>query len=181
MDTRGEILVVARDLFASKGYEQTSLREIADRVGLTKASLYYHYPSKQALLHAIVAPLVAQWREVVENGEKLECTPDNVRLVLTRCLDALLGHRGAAGIFLRDAAAVFGAVQPLWEDLLGLSLRLQSWLAGPAASTADRIRAAAAAEVLGACLTSSAGVPDATEDELRRTLLDAAAAVLQLD
>ena len=51
-DTGARIRAVALDLFSSQGYEQTSLREIADRVGLTKASLYYHYPSKQALLLA---------------------------------------------------------------------------------------------------------------------------------
>ena len=60
-DTKAEIHRAALELFSAKGYEKTSLREIAERVGLTKASLYYHYPSKQALLLDLIQPLV-QWK-----------------------------------------------------------------------------------------------------------------------
>jgi AcrR family transcriptional regulator len=53
-DTKADIHRAAVELFSSKGYDKTSLREIAERVGITKASLYYHYSSKQELLQAIV-------------------------------------------------------------------------------------------------------------------------------
>ncbi len=43
---RERILDVALELFTEQGYEKTSLREIADRLGVTKAALYYHFPSK---------------------------------------------------------------------------------------------------------------------------------------
>ncbi|KOX18384.1 TetR family transcriptional regulator [Nocardiopsis sp. NRRL B-16309] len=45
------------ELFARQGFEKTSLREISERLGVTKAALYYHYPSKNDLLTALVAPL----------------------------------------------------------------------------------------------------------------------------
>jgi AcrR family transcriptional regulator len=51
--TRERILDVALDLFVEKGYEQTSLREIAERLGVTKAALYYHFPSKADILIAL--------------------------------------------------------------------------------------------------------------------------------
>jgi AcrR family transcriptional regulator len=178
VDTRAEIRAAALELFAAKGYEQSSLREIAEKVGLTKASLYYHYPSKQALLRAIVEPLTAEWARVVDDAERLPPTAANVRAVLSDCLDAMLDHRGAAAMFARDAVAVFAEIEPLWRDLLALSVRLQSWLAGPDPSTADRIRAMASAEVLGACLSSSLFAPEASDEEVRGVLLDAALAVL---
>jgi AcrR family transcriptional regulator len=51
--TRDRILDVALDLFAEEGYDQTSLRQIADRMGFTKAALYYHFPSKTDMLMAL--------------------------------------------------------------------------------------------------------------------------------
>src|SRR5579863_3643512 len=51
--TRARILDVALDLFIEKGYDKTSLREIAGRLGFTKAALYYHFPSKQDILMAL--------------------------------------------------------------------------------------------------------------------------------
>ena len=45
-DTRSRVQEVALELFAEQGYEKTSLREIAERLGVTKAALYYHFKSK---------------------------------------------------------------------------------------------------------------------------------------
>jgi AcrR family transcriptional regulator len=51
--TRGRILDVALDLFTEKGFDRTSLREIADELGVTKAALYYHFASKDDILMAL--------------------------------------------------------------------------------------------------------------------------------
>lgn len=179
-DTRAAIRDVALELFSTRGYEQTSLREIAERVGLSKASLYYHYPSKQALLLDLIQPLLDRWRATAEHAESLPHTPDNVRVVLDRSLHDVLVHRPAASLFVRDTAAVIAAVTPIWEELLDLNRRLLTWLAGPEPSTDDTIRAIAAMEVLGAALTSTAYLPDVTDDKLRAPLLESACAVLRL-
>ena len=179
-DTRDTIRQVAVELFSRHGYEKTSLREIADRVGLTKASLYYHYPSKQALLLAIVEPLIAEWRSVADKTEALPNTPANVRLVLRESLDVLLRHRPIAGLFLRDTAAVVAEIGSLFQELLDLNRRLHTWLAGPAPSAADRVRAIAATELLGTALGWSPFLTEVSDDEMRTVLLDSAAAVLRL-
>lgn len=179
-DTPATIRAVALEMFSTRGYEQTSLREIAERVGLTKASLYYHYPSKQDLLLDIIGPLVRAWERTADHAESLPHTPANIRSVLGGCLDALLGDRAAAAMFVRDVAAVVAAVAPIWDRLLDVHTRLHTWLAGPDPGTGDTIRAIAAMEVLGAAIGSTAQLPHVSDDELRRTLLDAAAAVLRL-
>ncbi len=51
--TRERILDVALDLFVRKGYAETSLREIAAALDLSKAALYYHFASKQDILLAL--------------------------------------------------------------------------------------------------------------------------------
>ena len=57
-NTRDEILKVALDLFSVNGYEATSISQIADAVGIRKASLYSHFSSKQEILDNVVAAVL---------------------------------------------------------------------------------------------------------------------------
>src|ERR1044072_2115642 len=144
---RETIRGVALEFFWTKGFEQTSLREIAERVGLTKASLYYHYSSKQALLLAVVEPVLLGWRAIADDAGSLEHTPASVRHLIERCLDVLLRNRAIVGVFQRDPAGVAVVAKSLWEDSLELGRRLVSWLAGPTPTMTDQLRAVAAMEV----------------------------------
>jgi AcrR family transcriptional regulator len=179
-DTRETIREVALQLFSTRGFDQTSLREIAEQVGLTKASLYYHYPSKQALLTAIVSPLVDGWRSVTLDVDGMAHTPDNVRLVLTKILDVMLENRSLAGILLRDPAGVIAAAGMLWQDLIDMGTQLTTWIAGPEPTMAERLRAIAAMEVLGAVLSSMTYLKEEVSDEeMREVLLDSALGALR--
>jgi AcrR family transcriptional regulator len=177
---RSTICDVAMKLFARLGYEKASLREIADQVGMTKAALYYYYPSKQALLVAIVEPLITQWRAVADRAETLPHSQANVRLILGECLDVLLRHRTIASLFMHDAAAVVQAIGTQFNQLLELNMRLHGWLAGPSPTPQDRVRAVAATEVLSAALGWSPFVTEVSDEEMRAALLDAATAVLRI-
>jgi AcrR family transcriptional regulator len=179
-DTKARIRAVAVELFTAQGFEQTSLREIADRVGMTKASLYYHYPSKQALLLSLVEPLVDDWRRTVEGAEDMPHNPGNLRLVLGQFLDIMLRHRNACALFMRDGAAVLAAIEPIWQEVIDLTKRLNIWLAGPDPTDVDRIRAIAATETMGAAITSGFVIDHVAETVLRQTLLECASAVLDL-
>jgi AcrR family transcriptional regulator len=53
-DTRARIQQVALNLFTEQGYEKTSLREIAEHLGVTKAALYYHFKSKEELFESFI-------------------------------------------------------------------------------------------------------------------------------
>ena len=53
-NTREEILEAALDLFAVHGYEATSISQLADAVGLRKASLYSHFANKRDILDTVV-------------------------------------------------------------------------------------------------------------------------------
>lgn len=180
--TKGRIKIVAVELFTERGYEKTSLREIADRVGITKASLYYHYPSKQALLLDIVEPLLQDWADSVAAAERLAHTPANIRRVLERQIDVMLRHRDATAMFMRDVTAVVTAVAPKLENARQLSVRLCTWLAGPDSSPDQVIRSLAAVEALCAPLSVAASWPElvVNDDEVRRVVLDVAGLVLGL-
>ncbi|HKN98209.1 MAG TPA: helix-turn-helix domain-containing protein, partial [Pseudonocardiaceae bacterium] len=57
-DTRSDILAAAHELFTQRGYQHTSLREIAARLGLTKTAVLYHFATKQDILLALTQPLL---------------------------------------------------------------------------------------------------------------------------
>ena len=57
-ETRSEILAVASELFGRYGYQRTSLREIAARLGVSKAAVLYHFPAKADILAALAQPLL---------------------------------------------------------------------------------------------------------------------------
>ena len=62
-NTKQEILKASLELFSVQGFEATSISQIADAVGIRKASLYSHFDSKQAILDAIVKEVLQQYGE----------------------------------------------------------------------------------------------------------------------
>lgn len=61
-DTRGRIVAAAFELFAERGYHAVSVRDIAAAVGIKDASLYNHFPGKQAIFDAVLAEQVERMR-----------------------------------------------------------------------------------------------------------------------
>ena len=176
-DTKAAIHRAAVDLFSSQGYDKTSLREIAEQVGITKASLYYHYSSKQELLRAIVGTFLDDVFAVLRKVEDLPWSPENERQLLAAYVDVVIAHRSTGPTLMRDIAAVLAAFGDDLDILIAQSRRFQLWLAGPDPTPADRLRAAAAVETIGAAMSAELdlGVSDA---EIRAILLDAASAIL---
>ena len=68
----GEVLDKAAALFAERGFAATSLKDVADAVGLSRSSIYYYYPNKEALLaeliRGVTLPIATMLREVAETG-----------------------------------------------------------------------------------------------------------------
>jgi AcrR family transcriptional regulator len=121
--TRARILAAAWELFEERGYASTSIRDIADHVGMTKAALYYHFPAKQDILDALVTPLVegldtitesASGEQSIDRGQVLE----SVIELFTR----------ASAIMATDPSALKETSARL--DIQGRFHRLQRALAG---------------------------------------------------
>ena len=61
--TKQEILDAALELFSVQGYEATSISQLADAVGIRKASLYSHFENKQAILDALMQTTLEQYEK----------------------------------------------------------------------------------------------------------------------
>jgi AcrR family transcriptional regulator len=64
-DTRSRIQEIAFRLFTEQGYEATSLREIAEELGVTKAALYYHFRTKEDIVTGMVDDRLEELEELL--------------------------------------------------------------------------------------------------------------------
>jgi AcrR family transcriptional regulator len=103
--TRDRILEIALDLFIEKGYDKTSLREIADRLGFTKAALYYHFASKGDILMALHQRMHRLLGDVLGETAAEPTTPELWARILDSAVDAALANRRLFLMHERNRAA----------------------------------------------------------------------------
>ncbi|MET8449481.1 TetR/AcrR family transcriptional regulator [Streptomyces sp. NPDC005209] len=99
-NTRQRIQDVALELFAEQGYEKTSLREIAERLDVTKAALYYHFKTKEEIIVSLFEDLTKPIGDLIEWGGKQPRTLETKHEIVRRYSQALV-----------DAAPLFRFMQ----------------------------------------------------------------------
>ena len=104
-DRRSDILEKAAHLFGSKGYGRTSMRDIAGAVGILPGSMYYHFPSKEALLAAIHEEAVTRAIAAVEAAVARHDDPwDRLEAAAAAHLGLLLTGGALAAVIARGPA-----------------------------------------------------------------------------
>ncbi|KOV79267.1 TetR family transcriptional regulator [Streptomyces sp. NRRL WC-3618] len=88
-DTRQRIQDVALELFAEQGYEKTSLREVAERLDVTKAALYYHFKTKEEIIVSLFEDLTKPIEDLIEWGRQQPHTLDTKQEIVRRYSEAL--------------------------------------------------------------------------------------------
>jgi AcrR family transcriptional regulator len=166
--TRERILAIALDLFVEQGYEETSLRQIAERVGVTKAALYYHFRSKDEILMTLHEPVHELMRNAMARLEDPASGGGMWIGFLDWLIDQLAVHSRLLLLYQRNAAALGAGhrhdhrdpgVEP--EQLFLRMLR------DPAFSLDDRVRMAGSLAVVvagaGLAMRPAAGAVDPAE------------------
>lgn len=120
-DTRERIQDVARELFSQRGVQRTSLQDIAEKLGITKPALYYHFSSREDLVRSIVQPLIDDGEQYVAEQEKRRST--DARELLEGYFDFHYRHRRDLVVVLAELAILedLGLVETVlaWRDRLG--------------------------------------------------------------
>jgi AcrR family transcriptional regulator len=172
--TLDRIQRAALTLFLRQGYQRTSLREIADELAFTKAALYYHYPSKDELLRAVLDPLLSDLEMLVQGTVR----PAAREWFLDAYLEVLMRHRTLVQYLANDGAAVLNS--DLGPRLLRIRSALEALIVGSSSpSLTERMRSAAALGALQAAL--SVCRDDDGADEVRATALQVMRAALGPD
>ncbi|MFF4877878.1 TetR/AcrR family transcriptional regulator [Micromonospora sp. NBC_00858] len=87
--TRERIKVVALELFTEQGYEKTSLREIAERLNVTKAALYYHFKSKDDIVASFVEERLERMDALTAWAESQPATLATRRELISQYADTM--------------------------------------------------------------------------------------------
>ncbi|MET9632491.1 helix-turn-helix domain-containing protein [Lentzea sp. NPDC006480] len=113
-----KILDAAAALFARHGFEQTSLKTLADAVGLSKAGLLHHFPSKDALFEAAWEQSCVLSRHVLELVTPMPPGPQRERRVLELLTDIALDRPGLVALLFRSMTAPGEDPQQAQDELM---------------------------------------------------------------
>ena len=113
---QAELLAIAADLFADRGYVATTVRDIADEAGILSGSLYHHFDSKESMIDEILSTFIDQtltsYEGVIAEGKGPKETFEG--LVRTS-LGSMVDSRAAILIYQNEAR--FLAAQPRFSYL----------------------------------------------------------------
>jgi AcrR family transcriptional regulator len=164
-ETRAEILRVALALFTERGYEGTSIRDIAEALGITKSSLYYHFDGKEAIIRALVGDRREEIDEFLAWIEEQEPSSELPLRAALRWIDATTPERIQGMRFAH-------ANRPVMARLADSGGNIRSWfdevidrLLGDDAPMPDKLRLRMAFDTVSAALFAALG-SSATEDEI---------------
>ncbi|WP_169813919.1 TetR family transcriptional regulator [Actinomadura kijaniata] len=172
-ETPRRILDAAGELFAEHGYRATSMQAIAQKVGITKAALYYHFASKDEILQNLTLPVLDELEATLAEAER-HGDPETVRRkAIEGYVDVSLRHRHTLVMLVRDMTLLVQA--PVAERFKAILLLANDLVCGPDRRLEQRVRAAQVVAGLGDPIVAFHHVP---AQKLRRLILDGAWALL---
>ncbi|MBB2913597.1 AcrR family transcriptional regulator [Streptosporangium becharense] len=172
-DTRTRIQDVALRRFAEQGYEATSLREIAEELGVTKAALYYHFKTKEDIVTSLVEDRVRAVEELITWAETRPRTEETRRELIRRYSEGLRRGRHSEIMRLLERNQPALKHHPAMEKTRARMFDLIAFLVEPGDPAATRLRNTMALFALHAAWF---GLPDETisDDERQAAALEVA-------
>jgi len=152
-DTRSRLRLLALKLFAEQGYEKTSLREIAEQLGVTKAALYYYFKSKEDIVRSLVEDYVADMDALIAWARAQPRSPDTRAEIVRRYLRIVANGAEVFRMLHQNQAAVSGFANAkergeLFKERMDALVDL---LTEPGASLGDQVRAASCLMSISFC------------------------------
>ncbi|MFE7934767.1 TetR/AcrR family transcriptional regulator [Streptomyces sp. NPDC057456] len=141
-NTRQRIQDVALELFAEQGYEKTSLREIAERLEVTKAALYYHFKTKEEIIVGIFTDLTKPIEDLIEWGGSQPHTLDTKQELVRRYSKAL-SEATPLFRFMQENQATVRELQ-IGDSFKDRMRSLRDIVIDPDAPLADQVRCVSA-------------------------------------
>ncbi|WP_155060348.1 TetR/AcrR family transcriptional regulator [Streptomyces blattellae] len=174
-DTRQRIQDVALKLFAEQGYEKTSLREIAERLDVTKAALYYHFKTKEEILVSLFEDLTQPIEDLIEWGRRQPPTLETKQEIVRRYSEAL-AEALPLFRFMQENQATLKELRT-GERFRNRMLGLRDILIDPHAPLVDQVRCVSAVFTMHAGMIALDDLPG-TDEEKRKAVLEVATALI---
>ncbi|WP_328866558.1 TetR/AcrR family transcriptional regulator [Streptomyces sp. NBC_00304] len=176
-NTRQRIQDVALELFAEQGYEKTSLREISEKLDVTKAALYYHFKTKEDILVGIFEDLNRPVEELITWGREQPRTLETRKEILARYSDALTTAAPLFQFMQENQATVRDL--SIGVTIKGRILALVDLIKDPEAPMIDQVRCFSALFTMHAGMFALKDVDGDPEDK-RKAVLEVAVELMTL-
>ncbi|MFE4408439.1 TetR/AcrR family transcriptional regulator [Streptomyces sp. NPDC093064] len=170
-NTRQRIQDVALELFAEQGYEKTSLREIAERLDVTKAALYYHFKTKEEILVSLFESLTRPMEELIEWGRRQPHTLETKQEIVRR-YDQALADAAPLFRFMQENQATVRELR-IGDAFKDRMRGLRDIIIDPGASMADQVRCVSAIFTLHAGMFVMQDI-EGDPEERRKAVLEVA-------
>jgi AcrR family transcriptional regulator len=173
--TREKILDVALDLFTDQGFDGTSMREIAERLNISKPAIYYHFASKEEILMALHMRLHEFGRTALARLAGQTVTLQVWGSLLDEVLDQMLAQRKIFLMHERNQAALEKLHRKEHdEEHDDIQQRFAQALTDPSLSLRDRVRMACSlGAVFGGLLMAGDAFDNVPSAELGSLVQDA--------
>ena len=160
--TRAEILRVALGLFAEKGYEATSTRDISGALGITKSALYYHFENKGAIAVSLVEERRHEVDDLIDWIAAQPASPDLLERAALRWVEGATPGRLQV---IRFAHANQPVMKRLVEnDIRSAFERVVDLLVEGDATAEERLLTRMAFDTISAALLSAQGTDIGPDD-----------------
>jgi AcrR family transcriptional regulator len=175
-DTRERAVAVALSLFVRQGYTATSLREIAEQLGVTKAALYFHFRTKEEILTAILRGYLDGIRALVDDAEPP--LTDEARAELVRRFAAHQEQWGVDLVLLvrQNYTEIHGL--PIGAEIKETMRALVDTLAPEGATPEQRLRVRIALSAFQISAVTALIENDGDEASLRKSALELSLEIL---
>lgn len=117
-ETRRRILEAALELFREKGFEQTTMREIAERASMALGAAYYYFDSKEKLVFAYYQASLEEMQEYIAQPtiQEVRSLKERLQLVLDYKFRQMRPYRSFLGVLFRVAADPSSPLSPFGEQ-----------------------------------------------------------------
>ncbi|MGW1956849.1 TetR/AcrR family transcriptional regulator [Streptomyces sp. NPDC001920] len=170
-NTRQRIQDVALELFAEQGYEKTSLREIAERLEVTKAALYYHFKTKEEIIVSLFEDLTKPIEELIEWGRRQPQSLETKQEIVRRYAQVLTGAEPLFRFMQENQATV--RELSIGEMFKNRMLGMRDIVVDPDADLVDQVRCISALFTMHAGMFVLKDLEGDPEDK-RRAVLEVA-------
>jgi AcrR family transcriptional regulator len=165
-ETRAEILRVALDLFTRQGFEGTSIRDIAEALGVTKSSLYYHFENKDAIVAALVGDRRGELDDLLAWIDAQPDDPGLLQRTALRWVESTTPQRIQGMRFAHANRPVMRRLAENGGDIRGWFDVVVERVVPPGSPVEQRLRARMAFDTVSAALFAAQGTDASTEDVL---------------
>lgn len=127
-ERRHEIIIAARELFDTKEYEKTTMRDVMEKVGIAKGTIYHYFKSKEKLLEAVIAHSVTEYiaglQALLDEAEGDALTKMRLLIAAGQVAEEQgeimeqLHHPGNVGMHTRQLAVTLMGLAPLYAGVI---------------------------------------------------------------